>query len=143
MRVFAQDEANMAALAARVAGRLRAGDVVLLFGDLGAGKTVFARGVIRALAGAPDLVVPSPTYTLVQSYDTQKGCVWHFDLYRLQRAEEIYDIGWDAAREAGGLMLIEWPERMGGLMPEEAIRLAFAVEVDGRRSVDGPEVLLS
>lgn len=133
----------MTAVAARVAGRLRAEDVVLLSGDLGAGKSVFARGVIRTLAGDSALIVPSPTYTLVQSYDTSAGTVWHFDLYRLERAEEIYDIGWDAAREAGGIILVEWPEKMGMFAPERTYRLTFGIAEGGRRFVDGPEEMLS
>ena len=126
-----------------MAGRLRAGDVLLLSGSLGAGKSVFARGLIRALAAEPDLVVPSPTYTLVQSYETPRGTVWHFDLYRVERAEEVPEIGWDAARESGGIALVEWPEKMGPFAPLEAVRFVFGAAPDGRRFVEGPESLLS
>ncbi len=143
MRIFTQNEDQTAALGAHVAGRLRAGDVLLLSGDLGAGKSVFARGVIRALAGDPDLVVPSPTYTLVQSYETPRGTVWHFDLYRVERAEEVPEIGWDAARESGGIALVEWPEKMGLFVPPEGGRFVFGAAPDGQRFVEGPDALLS
>lgn len=91
------------------------GDVLALSGPLGAGKTCFARGFIRTLAGA-DIDVPSPTYTLVQTYDTPRGAIWHFDLYRLTRAEDVLEIGWDDAL-ADGICLIEWPERALGFLP--------------------------
>lgn len=142
MIVFTHSEEEMTALAEQVAGRIRAGDILLLSGDLGAGKTVFARGVIRALTNRPDLVVPSPTYTLVQSYDTPKGPLRHFDLYRIEGPEELCEIGWDEAREGGGITLIEWPEKMGVFMPSGAHHLFFSVK-DGRRVVEGPEGLLS
>lgn len=142
MMVFTHSEEETTALAGRVAGRIQKGDVLLLSGDLGAGKTVFARGVIRALSGDPALSVPSPTYTLVQSYDTPRGVIWHFDLYRIEGPEEICEIGWDAARESGGIALVEWPEKMGIFAPANALRLSFGTK-DGQRFVDGPESLLS
>ncbi len=143
MRVFTQDEGQTAALGAHVAARLRAGDVLLLCGPLGAGKSVFARGLIRALAGDPDLVVPSPTYTLVQSYEIPRGTVWHFDLYRVKRAAEVPEIGWDAARESGGIALVGWPEKIGPFSPPDGVRFGFGAAPDGRRFVEGPDALLS
>jgi tRNA threonylcarbamoyladenosine biosynthesis protein TsaE len=108
-------EAQTAALATAFARGLGPGDVVALRGPLGAGKSVFARAVIRALAGDAGLVVPSPTFTLVQTYATPGGEVWHFDLYRLESCEEVWELGWDEAR--AGIMLIEWPERAGPHLP--------------------------
>ncbi|MCB9978036.1 MAG: tRNA (adenosine(37)-N6)-threonylcarbamoyltransferase complex ATPase subunit type 1 TsaE [Rhodospirillales bacterium] len=142
MMVFTHNEEETTALAGRVAGRIQKGDVLLLSGDLGTGKTVFARGIIRSLSGDPALTVPSPTYTLVQSYNTPRGIVWHFDLYRIEGPEEICEIGWDAARENGGIALVEWPEKMGLFVPANALRLSFGTK-DGHRFVDGPESLLS
>lgn len=126
------DEMAVGALAARVAARLAPGDILFLRGDLGAGKTAFARALLRALCRAPDLNVPSPTFTLVQLYDSPLGPVWHFDLYRLQEPEEIYEIGWEDAL-SGGVMLVEWPERLGmaaegGLAPPD--RLEIGLDID-------------
>lgn len=126
------DETALGAVAAALAARLRAGDVVFLCGDLGAGKTVFARALIRALCADPALPVPSPTFTLVQTYDSPAGLLWHFDLYRLRAADEIYEIGWEDAC-AGGVMLVEWPERLGDgpdspLVPAD--RLALHLTID-------------
>jgi tRNA threonylcarbamoyladenosine biosynthesis protein TsaE len=109
-------EEETARFAASLAPQLRQGDTLLLHGNLGTGKTVFARALIRALSGDETLEVPSPTFTLVQTYDTPLGALWHFDLYRLEKGEEIYELGWEEAL-SGGLMLVEWPERLGGLVP--------------------------
>lgn len=110
------DEEETAALAASLAGSLASGTVLCLWGDLGMGKSVFARALIRALAGDPALDVPSPTYTLVQDYETPLGPLRHFDLYRLSVPEEVYELGWEEAL-AEGLALVEWPERLGALLP--------------------------
>jgi len=121
--------------AALFAEKLRCGDVVLLRGDLGAGKSVFARSLIRTLAGKPDLEVPSPTFPLVQTYDTPKGDVWHFDLYRLKHPDEVFELGWEDAL-AGGIVLVEWPERLGPYVPKTAQEINFTIQADGSRKVD-------
>lgn len=100
---------------ARLAGLARAGDVIALRGGLGMGKTVIARGFVRALAGA-DEEVPSPTFTLVQPYDGPEFTVYHFDLYRLNDSEEAFELDIEDAF-ADGVSLIEWPERLGRLLP--------------------------
>lgn len=110
MRILLVDEAATTALGRAVAPLLRPGDVVLLEGPLGMGKSTLARGLIRALAGA-DVDVPSPTFTLVQVYDTSPP-VAHFDLYRLERPSEAAEIGLDEALDLG-CAVIEWPERLG------------------------------
>jgi tRNA threonylcarbamoyladenosine biosynthesis protein TsaE len=112
------------ALAARLAALLRAGDAVLLEGPLGAGKSELARAVLRAAAGNPTLEVPSPTFTLVQSYDLPAGPAHHFDLYRLDGPGGLDELGWDEARE--GIVLVEWPDRLGALAPPEALRIALS-----------------
>jgi tRNA threonylcarbamoyladenosine biosynthesis protein TsaE len=103
--------------------------VIALSGVLGSGKTVFARGFIRALAG-PDEEVPSPTFTLVQIYPSDAGPIHHFDLYRLEDAEEAWELGIEDAF-ADGISLIEWPERLGTLLPAVRLDIAFAADVDG------------
>jgi tRNA threonylcarbamoyladenosine biosynthesis protein TsaE len=111
------------ALAARLAGLLRAGDAVLLEGPLGAGKSELARAVLRAAVGDPALEVPSPTFTLVQSYDLPAGPAHHFDLYRLDGPEGLAELGWDEARE--GIVLVEWPDRLGAEAPADALRITL------------------
>jgi tRNA threonylcarbamoyladenosine biosynthesis protein TsaE len=118
------DEAATRALAANLAREARAGDVVGLSGPLGAGKTVFARAFIRARLEAAE--VPSPTFTLVEIYQSLTGpAVWHFDLYRLERPEDAYELGIEDAF-ATGISVIEWPERLGGLMPQEHLGVTIA-----------------
>lgn len=113
---------EMAALGARVAARLRPGDTVTLAGPLGAGKTVFARGLIRHFL--PGEEVPSPTFTLVQTYPVALSDgpaeLWHFDLYRLDRPDQVYELGIEEAL-AEGVSLIEWPELAEGLLPKEQL----------------------
>ena len=107
------DEAATAALGAAIAPHLRRGDVVYLTGDLGMGKSTLARGLVRALT-RPDHEVPSPTFTLVQSYDTPAFELLHLDLYRLEDPEETLELGLDDALN-DGVLLIEWPDRLGHL----------------------------
>jgi tRNA threonylcarbamoyladenosine biosynthesis protein TsaE len=128
------DLAATEALAQTLAPLLRPGDAVLLEGPLGAGKTAFARALLRALAGDPALEVPSPSYTLVQTYETAAGAVAHFDLWRLDGPPDLAELGWDEAR--AGIVLVEWPERLGALRPAEALSIAFHPEAgDARRAV--------
>jgi len=122
-----------ARLAGALARRLRPADVVALEGDLGSGKTTFARALINALprpgelrAPMPPEEVPSPTFTLVQVYRRAVAEIWHFDLYRLERPDEAFELGLEEAL-AEGISLIEWPERLGALMPPRrlVVRLGF------------------
>jgi len=122
----------MAALAARLAPILRARDIITLQGDLGAGKTAFARALLKAL-GIPD-EVPSPTFTLVQTYETSSFPVHHFDLYRLKKPEELEELGWEDAC-ADGLVLVEWPERAITCMPRDRLTLVFAADAQGQRTL--------
>ncbi len=121
------DEAATKALAARLAPHLRAGDVVTLRGDLGAGKTALARFLIRHLAGDEAEEVPSPTFTLVQTYEHLTPPIWHFDLYRLTDPGEVVELGWEEARDA--CALVEWSERLGPLLPRD--RLDVELTLDG------------
>lgn len=121
------DEDATRALAAQLAPHLRAGDVVTLRGDLGAGKTALARFLIRHLAGDEAEEVPSPTFTLVQTYEHLTPPIWHFDLYRLTDPGEVVELGWEEAREA--CALVEWSERLGPLLPRD--RLDVQLTLDG------------
>lgn len=129
------DEAATAALAARIAAQARTGDVIALKGDLGVGKTSFARAFIRARGDAAE-EVPSPTFTFLQVYEAGGATVWHFDLYRLGASEEAWELGIEEAF-AGGISLIEWPERLGSLLPRRRleIALAFCEQAQARRAV--------
>jgi tRNA threonylcarbamoyladenosine biosynthesis protein TsaE len=111
-------------LAARLAKLVEPGDVIALEGELGAGKTAFARGFIRALVDAPE--VPSPTFTLVQTYDAPRFTIWHFDLYRISKPEEADELGLDEAYDEG-VALIEWPERLGDAVPEARLVLRLSL----------------
>lgn len=117
------DRAATRRLGARLAGVLRPGDVVALRGALGAGKTALARDVIEARAHAA-CEVPSPTFTLVQAYETGDLAIWHFDLYRLERPEDIEELGFDEALDDGAV-LVEWPERLGDWLPAERLDIAL------------------
>lgn len=118
------DQDQTEALARQMAPLLRAGDVLLLSGSIGAGKSTFARAVIRAATGNPAEDVPSPTFTLVQSYETPQGEIWHSDLYRLGHPDEVFELGLYEAFETA-ICLVEWPDRLGDLAPETALALEF------------------
>jgi tRNA threonylcarbamoyladenosine biosynthesis protein TsaE len=119
------DETATAALAARIAAVARPADIIALKGDLGSGKTAFARAFIRACGSHDE--VPSPTFTLVQVYDAGPTAIWHFDLYRIRAPEEAWELGIEDAFITG-ISLIEWPERLGPLLPDRRLELSFAFD---------------
>lgn len=123
------------AFAATLAPRLAAGDVILLSGGIGAGKTHFARALIQSLQSPPE-DVPSPTFTLVQVYDTPKGEVWHADLYRLTNPDECIELGLVDAFETA-ICLIEWPDKLEDLTPSDALHLEM---IDANKD-DSREIL--
>ena len=116
--VTVADEAATGAVAREIAQRARPRDVITLTGPLGAGKTAFARAFIAARGGGEE--VPSPTFTLLQVYDTLDSTIYHFDLYRLERPEDAFEIGIEDAF-ADGISLIEWPDRLGRYLPRERL----------------------
>ena len=122
-RIALPDPAATVALGGRVVRGLATGDAVALEGDLGAGKTTLARAILRALGVTED--VPSPTFTLVQIYETPLLTVRHYDLYRIENAAEIDELGLDDAL-AEGAALIEWPERAEARLPSDALHIALA-----------------
>ena len=127
------EESATARLGARLAPGLSAGDVVALRGGLGSGKTVLARALIRARMGDPALVVPSPSFNLVQIYEPPAGPpIWHVDLYRLERASELDELGLeDAFLDA--VTLIEWAEKAAPLLPADALHVLIETAGAGRR----------
>lgn len=126
------DEAGLGRLAQALALKLRAGDVLALNGDLGAGKTTFARALIRALLGDAAAEVPSPTFSISQLYQTPRMDVAHFDMYRLSGPDEAEEIGFEEAI-ARGLAIVEWPERIAPLLPVERFDVALVETADGSR----------
>lgn len=111
-------------LAGVIATLARPGDAILLEGPLGAGKSAFARAFLRAATADPALEVPSPTFTLVQTYETRVGTVHHYDLWRLDGPAALDELGWDEARD--DIVLVEWPDRLGDGRPDDALTINLA-----------------
>lgn len=124
------DEDATAALGAALAANLRAGDCVLLEGPIGAGKSHLARALIRARLGRME-DVPSPTFTLVQTYQADDVEIWHADLYRLSHPDEVLELGLEDAFSSA-ICLIEWPDRLGSHLPQDALRIQLSAHGDGR-----------
>ena len=127
------DEAATTRLGAAVAKLLKTGDAVLLWGDLGAGKSTLARGLVRSLT-RPDEEVPSPTFTLVQQYEPTSGArpfLSHFDLYRLADADEAFELGLDEAMDEGAI-IVEWPQRLGTRLPPDRLDIELTIVSEGR-----------
>ncbi|WP_171234611.1 tRNA (adenosine(37)-N6)-threonylcarbamoyltransferase complex ATPase subunit type 1 TsaE [Ruegeria sp. HKCCA6837] len=121
-----QSPEETANFAVHLGANLRSGDVVLLEGEIGSGKTHFARALIQSLMSEPE-DVPSPTFTLVQVYDTPIGEIWHSDLYRLSAVDEVEELGLiDAFKTA--ICLVEWPDKLGPLTPGAALKLTFKTD---------------
>jgi tRNA threonylcarbamoyladenosine biosynthesis protein TsaE len=131
-------EADTQAFAARLAPLLGPGDVLMLSGPIGAGKSALARAVIRARLGNPAEEVPSPTFTLVQTYEHPQGDIWHCDLYRLGHPDEATELGLEDAFGTA-ICLIEWPDRLGSLTPANALSIEMAAGDGGHSArLSGP-----
>jgi tRNA threonylcarbamoyladenosine biosynthesis protein TsaE len=131
--VLASEDATTT-LAACIAHRLVAGDCLLLSGSIGAGKTAFARALIRSRMEHPSEDVPSPTFTLVQTYQAKDVTIWHADLYRLTHPDEVLELGLEDAFSTS-ICLIEWPDRLGSLAPANAVGLSFEATPEGAHLV--------
>jgi len=129
LRLAAPDDT--ARLGRWLAGCLQPGDTVLLQGPIGSGKSHLARSVIQSWLGQME-DVPSPTYTLVQTYGEGDAEIWHADLYRLSHPDEVIELGLDDAF-GRAICLVEWPERLGRATPDSALRLTFSQDGEGRR----------
>lgn len=130
---FLPDDVATTALGALLATILHPGDTVLLHGDIGAGKTHLARAFIQAKLGRAE-DVPSPTFTLVQTYDADGSEVWHADLYRLSHPDEVLELGLDAAFDTA-ICFVEWPDRLGDLAPKSALHVSLSAKGDGREVI--------
>lgn len=118
-------------LGARIAAGLRPGDVITLSGPLGVGKTALARGILRALGHEGD--VPSPSFAIVQPYETLVPPVWHVDLYRVEDSSELDELGLDST--GNGALIVEWPDRAGEAAFSQALQLTMNFAPDGARSL--------
>ena len=132
MIVETHSEAETEALGERLAKCLRAGAVVALYGDLGAGKTAFVRGMARGLDITEQ--VSSPTFTVVNEYPGDPA-LFHFDMYRLKNADELYAIGWEDYLDRDGICVVEWSERIEEALPEDAVRVYIERRSDTERTV--------
>ncbi len=133
MKFICENESSTQDLAKKLASVLQKGDIISLKGDLGAGKTFFVRSVIQNFLQEEN--VPSPTFTLVQIYETEIGKLWHFDLYRLKYPEEIYELGIEEAF-IDGICFIEWAERAGNLLPKKTHTISIENISDNSRSIE-------
>ena len=127
------------ALGRRLGRSLRPGDVVALYGDLGAGKTQFVKGVCAAW-GIDERVVSSPTFTLVQEYVGSEFPLYHFDAYRITQPSEYFELGYEDYFFAGGVCLVEWPERVESLLPAESIRVRIDHVGEHTRRIFSPDI---
>lgn len=135
MAVTLADMAATRALGAAIAAKLAPGDLVLLKGDLGSGKTTLARAILSALG--IEEAVPSPTFTLVQTYAAPRFAISHYDLYRLKRASELDELGLEEALEDGAA-LIEWPERAEDRLPSDALSVHLELSPERHATLEGP-----
>ena len=128
-KIICKTEADTISLAQKFANTAKIGDVFALYGTLGMGKSVFARAFIQKLCDTED--VPSPTFTLVQTYDSLKGEIYHYDLYRLKSPDEVFELGFEESLY-GGINLIEWPENAGNWLPKDVIKIQIVPHETGR-----------
>lgn len=131
LRLISDSEGTTEKIGAALAKALGAGDFVALYGGLGAGKTAFCRGFVSAL-GSEECA--SPTFTIVREYHTNPP-VFHFDAYRLSSEDELYDIGCEEYFGGNGIVLMEWPERVPGVVPADCVRVEIAGSGEGRREI--------
>ena len=133
MQITTHSADETQALGQKLASRLASGDVIAYFGDLGAGKTAFTRGLAQGL-GITDPVT-SPTYTIVNEYLSGRIPLFHFDMYRLSSSDELFDIGWEDYLSRGGVCAVEWSENVMDALPEDTVWVRIAREGDTGRSI--------
>ena len=128
MEYIAKNIEKTQKFAREIAKTLKKNDLLFINGDLGAGKSVFCREIIRFLSKNDELDVPSPTFTLVQTYETENFPISHYDLYRLEDPDDLYELAWEDAL-ADGLTLVEWPEKLGHLKPVNRSTINIYIEM--------------
>ena len=131
MEVVLKTEDDTIEFAKKFAKKLKKGDILLLDGDLGAGKTVFTKGLVLGLSQGKEMAI-SPTFTIVNEYNTTPR-LYHFDFYRIEKPEEALDTGLYDYLDSGSLCLLEWPENIEDLLPDETLRVKISVQPDGSR----------
>ena len=129
--------AETRAMGERLAGKLQAGDVILLEGDLGAGKSEFARGTAKGL-GVTETVT-SPSFTILNVYESGRIPLYHFDWYRLESSEELYELGMDEYLGGEGIAVVEWPGRCPDAVPEGAVRIRMTAAGENERIIESEE----
>ncbi|MBQ6289009.1 MAG: tRNA (adenosine(37)-N6)-threonylcarbamoyltransferase complex ATPase subunit type 1 TsaE [Clostridia bacterium] len=132
--VITNSAAETRELGKRLAEKLKAGDVILLEGDLGAGKSEFARGVAKGL-GVTETVT-SPSFTILNVYESGKLPLYHFDWYRLESSEELYELGMDEYLGGNGIALVEWPAQCPDAVPEEYLRIRITATGENSRQIE-------
>jgi tRNA threonylcarbamoyladenosine biosynthesis protein TsaE len=134
MTVITQSAAETRELGSRLAEKLKAGDVILLEGELGAGKSELARGVAKGL-GVQETVT-SPSFTILNVYESGRIPLYHFDWYRLESEEELYELGMDEYLGGDGIALVEWPGRCPEAVPEDCLRIRITAEGESTRRIE-------
>ena len=134
MGIITNSAAETRELGKRLAEQLKAGDVILLEGDLGAGKSEFARGVAKGL-GVTETVT-SPSFTILNVYESGKLPLYHFDWYRLESSEELYELGMDEYLGGNGIALVEWPAQCPDAVPEECLRIRITATGENSRRIE-------
>ncbi|MCU0651160.1 MAG: tRNA (adenosine(37)-N6)-threonylcarbamoyltransferase complex ATPase subunit type 1 TsaE [Candidatus Omnitrophica bacterium] len=133
MRIISNSAGHTLQLGARIGRSLNKGDIVCLIGDLGSGKTVFAKGIARGL-GIDNADVVSPTFILMRQYDGRLA-MYHFDLYRLEDVSQISDLGYEEYFFGGGVAVVEWADKLGGLSPKACLRVELKVSGKQKREI--------
>ncbi len=134
MMIITKSAGETRALGERIAGQLRPGDVLLLEGDLGAGKSELTRGIARGL-GVTETVT-SPSFTILNVYESGRCPLYHFDWYRLESADELYELGMDEYLGGDGIAVIEWPGQCPDAVPENAMRIRLEAAGENERKID-------
>ncbi len=134
LKVISHSEDETVALASKLVSFLRPGDIMVLTGKLGSGKTVFVRGLAQAL-GIDEKLVNSPSFTIVNEYPGERP-LYHFDLYRLEDPDELYEIGWDEYLSRSGLIVVEWGEKAGEFLTDRYYRIDFRIVNESQREIE-------
>ena len=135
--MITKSAAETRALGEKLAGRLRPGDVLLLEGDLGAGKSELTRGIAKGLGVAE--TVTSPSFTILNVYESERCPLYHFDWYRLESSEELYELGMDEYLGGDGIAVVEWPGRCPDAVPESAVRIRMTAAGENERLIESDE----